>query len=960
MVPPLFLWRFPLAFLFVMGFGFLTIDLQAEKEIRLVVRYEDQPVANAAVILTQTGQEGKMALTTDAQGLCRLPLKVDRPLRVTARVSKQGFVPLLVSWNTSNAEFELPKELILSLEKNQTIGGVVLNPEGQPIAGAELLLIIRASSGGRSQEIHNDIWEKKATTDAEGKWSFSGAPASLKYLSIRLAHPEYVDTDSNEFSQQEKSFFEGTARLAMVQGRVIEGTVRDSTGQPLKDVDVLLNQHGADSTTQPSYKTDAAGHYKINNAPQRSPGLRQDGTLITFFKKGYAPEMNIVPGLRKATVVDVVLSPGQRLTGQVVDQEGKPVQGAWVVPDHWRGVRPFACARLQTDAQGRFTWEEAPTDEVVFDFLKEGYLPSRNVPLKAGEEKILTLSKPVTITGTVVDAGTGKAIPDFTITPGLQWANRPKSLHRAEALSGKDGKFQWVFDESSQLTESDGKIIDKGGHFLRFQAPGYFVEDSRLIKDTEGKAHLEIRLKKGAETVLRVFTAEGKPATGALAVVDGEGYPVQIVNGGIMDRRDRQIFTVDAEGRITLPPMAEPPSLIIADPALGFAMPKMEETQNGVATLTPWGRVIVQSPAITEGSTAPFYLNYEPLSQPPPETQPSYYLTNKGKIIADGSLVFEGVKPGMARIGRFRQADDRAAEVPVTAGETSTISLPKHDGIASIHGKMVLPPNLSGVDWGHQRGSMQTSHASPPWPEGLSMAERRKWLEDSQEGKKLAKQRRSYHFRIAEDGTYQIPDVAPGRYTLSVPAFSGRSTDDERKLLGVFSETIIVPTKEEVAKDMDAAENDETEMFLSLDLDPPFYPSLNKGDALPEFKAQSLAGIAMGSDAIRGKKAVLIFFSDIPEQRDDLASDLKKATEQAQKKGVRIYGFNTDTEKATAEKLLKEHPIPVEVAWISSDDEPELLKKFGPVSSPTVFVVDEKGLILGRFESAVDAMKAFP
>ena len=938
---------------------------QAENEIRLTVQQEDtgEGLSGVSVELIQPSDRKKVELKTDGAGVCLLPLVAARPSYVAVRVSRVGFVPKLISWNTDNPEFQLPKEFTLKLEKTHAIGGTVTDDDGKPIAGADGLIIIRASSSGRSQEIHNDIWEKKVTTDAEGKWVFDQAPASLEYFSIRFIHPDYVeDTTAGNVRIKPQELLNRTARWSMKKGRVIEGIVQDTHGNPLKDVSVLMNQHGADSTTQPKYTTDAAGRYFIKNAPMKDRFIGQDGVLLTFIKQGFAPEMSIVPPAQKPTTLDVVLPPGHRLSGRVVDQDGKGIEGVWVSPGYWRKVRPFGCQRLKTDSGGGFVWEDAPADEVIFDLFKDGYQSLRSVALKAGQETTLTMKRPISVSAVVVDAKTGMAIPSFTVIPGTLWSSSPAYLARGSRLTGRDGKFVWQFDEAAQRTERNGKVAAKGTHFLRVESPGYFSEDSRAIKDSESDVKLEFRLKKGQDTAINVVSRNGQPVDGASVVVAGEGNSVSIINGKIPRPQDWQSVVTDEKGQAILPPIEGDPMLVIAHPKFGFAVRKLSEARQSGVTLTEWGKIVIRSGAIRERKAAPFYLNYEALSKRSSNRDQGYYIANRGEITEDGVMVFEGVLPGKVRIGRLHQSDEQAEEIEIPEGKEIEIVLPANDGVANIEGKLVLPKSLAGVNWADQRGTLQTSLDPKPWPKGLSIVERRKWLEETPEGKRISKGQRFYSPKIEPDGTYLITDVEAGRYELSIPIFSGKRGSEDRTLQGVFREIVSIPTREEIAKNApDYFQENEgfaSTMFSAVS-NPRFYPSLNKGDQLPAFSVEALSGAKIDHESLKGKRAVLVFYDWTPEQFPKFADEINGACDAAKQKSIKVYGLNTGDEKVMAERSLLEHPLSCEVAWVGSKNSHELLEKFGPVWSPTILAVNGDGTIRGRFSNVSEAVNSF-
>jgi len=646
--------------------------------IQLTIRDAEsgRPLAGAAVKVTEYPKESVVSLVTDAAGRCVALLSEARPPRIRVRVVQAGYVAKFVDWDTENPEFALPAEFTLKLDKARSIGGIVVDETGAPIAGAEVSLIIRWSSSGASQQIHNDIWEERVKTDVQGRWAFHGAPASLEPLSVRLSHPDFISNAEPRTLPERSEFSAHTAILVMEKGRRIEGIVRDTSGRPLPGVAVWMHEHGSDSTTKPEFATGVDGRFVIPNAPQETPGARAGGLVLTFFKKSFAPELSVVARESSPAALDVTLDPGRRLTGRVTDPSGAPVPGVSICPDYWRGARPF-CLRFETDKDGRFVWEDAPVDEVIFDILKQGFMARRGVRMRAADgEHTLVIKRPITVTGRVVDADTGEPIPAFEISEGLLWSRLGRNLSSAPALAGKDGAFAWTFSEPSHLGDGQGGVTDEGAHFLRIRVPGYLPGDSRPIRDSEDSVALTFQLAKGKETPVTVRTRDHASVEGAAIVVAGEGNAVMIENGAISPTRDKLTMMTGAAGSAVLPPLPGNPMLVIAHPDFGFATATLEEAGRGAITLTGWAKVIVKSADIRRGDPPPFYLNYEPLDASPPEEHPPLYrLSNRPVVTGDGALVFTGVKPGAARVGRYRHPDRDAITVQAPENGEVTVSI---------------------------------------------------------------------------------------------------------------------------------------------------------------------------------------------------------------------------------------------------------------------------------------------
>src|SRR5579862_3522873 len=91
----------------------------------------------------------------------------------------------------------------------------------------------------------------------------------------------------------------------------------------------------------------------------------------------------------------------------------------------------------RTDSQGRFEWDSAPGEPLLYWFEAEGFDWSRGLLLKAdGIEHEIRLASngsaaavpTVTITGTAVDAETGQPVDEFKVLIGEIRGSGPPGL----------------------------------------------------------------------------------------------------------------------------------------------------------------------------------------------------------------------------------------------------------------------------------------------------------------------------------------------------------------------------------------------------------------------------------------------------------------------------------------------------------------------------------------------------
>ena len=106
------------------------------------------------------------------------------------------------------------------------ISGSIVNEGGQPLAGVQVL--VRARNSG--------MMPRSSTTDAEGNFHFNGLLPALYF--VTASAPAYVTPEENSNIPSRDYRIGDTARIELVRGGVITGTVTNAAGEPLIGVPV--------------------------------------------------------------------------------------------------------------------------------------------------------------------------------------------------------------------------------------------------------------------------------------------------------------------------------------------------------------------------------------------------------------------------------------------------------------------------------------------------------------------------------------------------------------------------------------------------------------------------------------------------------------------------------------------------------------------------------------------------
>ena len=288
--------------------------------------------------------------------------------------------------------------------------------------------------------------------------------------------------------------------VVIKKGLSVSGRIVDGSGQPIKWARAII---GSDvwGTNPPTATSDERGEFALENCVAGP-------TIITVQAEGFAPRIQDVRIEEKTAPVEFRLSePGSSLRVRVVDVRDKPVAGASIFADTWRGHRSINY-RTDTDADGRFQWRSAPKDVVLYDLLKQDYMSGRRVPLTAsGREQTVVLYPELIVTGRVTDAETGRPVPKFRVVKGWQSAQQPGwrdpidwSENMAVEVAG--GPYTASFRDSRERCSSRSSA-------------GLQPAQSRAFKPTEGSQTFDFKLERAAALAGIVSLPDGKPAAGA-------------------------------------------------------------------------------------------------------------------------------------------------------------------------------------------------------------------------------------------------------------------------------------------------------------------------------------------------------------------------------------------------------------------------------------------------------------
>ncbi len=238
----------------------------------------------------------------------------------------------------------------------------------------------------------------------------------------------------------------------------VSGKVIDMSGNPVKDIDVilrLLDQTGEPSQQESTVVLDDQGRYFF-------PDVKTGNYELSFSKQGYKPESIEIPVIGGKINTLAALKLFRGLAVIVYSVSGAPIHDAEVSILHKASSKKIAIDQNNNIYRNAL---EIPTGEYTISIRHENFqADSKDVLLQedsAYVEVPVELPYFVTVSGTLVN-GKGEALPDATIefqslkaspVPGSSTPLTGDSEEQTLIKSGVDGTFRAILTVSKKGAE---------------------------------------------------------------------------------------------------------------------------------------------------------------------------------------------------------------------------------------------------------------------------------------------------------------------------------------------------------------------------------------------------------------------------------------------------------------------------------------------------------------------------
>ena len=432
-------------------------------------------------------------------------------------------------------------------------------PTGAPIAKAKVAVVV--TDPQVTQRAGEAPQPATGETGADGKFAIEGLPG--KSFTVRVQAPGFAPFEAQDVGP-------GAAlKVRLAPGQKLEGRVLDAAARkPVPGVTVVGRtraSRGMPEEMLPRAVTDAEGRFVL---PDLAPGVVDvEAKGATW---GRAGQDGVAVPQRGA--LELVVRPGGRLAGRVVDAEGKPIEGVSVRVEVAAIERMREMGRQRpsrTDAKGAFAFDGLQAgDNYRLSATKKGWSRASAGPfsIKAGtvkEDLELRLDTSAGLRVRLIDA-------DGNPVPALEAAIYPDADAQGPRGNSNDVPADQIAAEGDGHFRVSG--LPAGKATLELIPDGFAAIERKDLKLEAGKT-----VDLGALTVRQGKTLRGR-------VQDATGAPVEgaTIRGFWQADgrfRSRQVRS-GADGRFRMVGLGEGNLQTMLVTAQGFAQ-KME---NGVAT----------------------------------------------------------------------------------------------------------------------------------------------------------------------------------------------------------------------------------------------------------------------------------------------------------------------------------------------------------------------------------------
>lgn len=934
------------------------------KSIRvLVVDSSGTPIEGADVSRSVWTEEKEFKANaeyaTAADGVAEIALpRTMRILRLWVR--KDGFAGLFANWSAPATD-ALPQELRVVMEKATTISGVVVDPDGQPIADARI--DARLDEGGEQTNSETpfryldnlDQDGEAVRSDEQGRWSLTNVPPGddLRLL-LRVRHPDYLQDEyygklaaaSGVTSQQLR---EGTARIVMPRGEVVRGQIADEAGQPIPQAKISWSRESKWMANN-FVTADDQGKFQL-------PPMTAGKLFLAIAAKDKKPQFEHIDVTPEMPPVQITLGPGKELRLKIVDAQGQPIPEVRVLIEECGNVYSgIVGGELQlldgmspekSDEHGVYAWKTAPDEALKLRLRKSGYGDYEGEVAAGDGPHEITLHAEVVISGAILDDETGEPITPAMVVPVSHYPLRPDDpiVQASQIRVLENGRYSFT------------EAFWQGGQelVLQFEAMGYRPKRIGPFGPTSGAVSTDVRLERAAPLRGRVLGVDGQPLPGATVAFTTKDTSL-IVHDWTYESEGLSKRT-DAEGQFAFVATTTP-AVMIASHESGYAEVALDvDEQPGDLQLRPWSRVegrVMRAGEPVVGETV--YLSpIRMLGGENPHVQDSFTATTDGS----GRFTFDRAPPVPSHVSPYvtvwRETKLMSGEsVPLDLQPGKTHVAPIGEKGIVVRGRVRPTGDIAAkLDMTYCLNYLlkRTPGIDPPPPIARAGFDwRNGWsfdLKDSEEGRGFLATLPHHFVKFAPDGAFAVHGVSPGDYQLATSVYE----PPEGCLIDPVGRKVFAFT-------VRAADEEKGELDLGvIDVDVKLGPQI--GDPFPIFRYELLEEDGVGSVGDwQGRYLLIDFWATWCGPCIAQLPELKSIAEKLDPERAALLSISLDEDVKKARAFIASKQMDWPQGLLGQRDNPLVRQQLGISSVPVYFVLDPTGKLIHRSFRLHDAVTA--
>ncbi len=394
------------------------------------------------------------------------------------------------------------QECTIVLELGGTLTGEVVDRSGRPIPDMAINVT-------NENAIQNAIFVSRYTVviGEDGAFHFEGLPPASYRLEVKGEGWRSKVIPGLYFAPGDVQ----DLQVTIDQGARVQGVVFDPTGFPVGGLEIEARKRPEQRISVPFFaETDEDGRFSFSTLEEGSYQLIVNGP--GWFTK----RVEVQTGQES---LEIVMSPGPRVYGRVVDQRGEGIAEVRLILDTNLGEQ----SRYETDEQGNFSFLINAHEKFDLLLIASGYGDARvEVPWVGGDLGTVVLGNEIHIEG-VVRGPNGEPVARARVTAitELEREDRKRpsfSPVGVVAWTDLDGRF------SLEVTEPYGKyfLSANSSHFARseehsFNLTGSSIDGAEIYLDWGSSLFGQI-LGQGGGSLSRasfVLTRSGDDPSGS-------------------------------------------------------------------------------------------------------------------------------------------------------------------------------------------------------------------------------------------------------------------------------------------------------------------------------------------------------------------------------------------------------------------------------------------------------------